>query len=174
VTKQLAWAINTAECRIVAAVEQWTWATTRKLVMTSYIWLAGAVAPAGAVIIWLVIASRDGSSLDGLLNALLVAIIFIVVFALIAAVSAVVALPFTQLLGRALQRTRSRSAHVAAHAVLGGILAAIGMQGLLLAFEDDHLTWQYPLAVSVPAGVAAAIGRWQLENAEHRTSLSSQ
>lgn len=157
---------------MVAAVEPWTWATTYKLVLTSYIWLAGAVAPTGAVITCIVIAIRGGVSLDGAASALL--FVFVVVFAVIAAVGAAVALPFTQLLGRALRRTRSRAVRVSAHAVLGGTLAAIGMQVLLLAFEDDHLTWQYPLAVSVPAGIAAAIGRWRLDEAERRRSLLSE
>ncbi|MCM3520335.1 hypothetical protein [Curtobacterium sp. P97] len=159
---------------MVAAVEPWTWATTYKLVLTSYIWLAGAVAPTGAVITCIVIAIRGGVSLDGAASALLFVVVFVVVFAVIAAVGAAVALPFTQLLGRALRCTLSRAVHVSAHAVLGGTLAAIGMQVLLLAFEDDHLTWQYPLAVSVPAGIAAAIGRRRLDEAERRRSLLSE
>lgn len=146
----------------------WTWARSVELVAVSYLWLVGAVAPAGALATWLVTALVTGSFLDGFLGALAAVGLFILLFAVIAAVGAAVAVPFTQVLGRALRHTRSRLVHVAAHAVLGGVLAAVCMQGLLLAFEDDHLSWQYPLALSVPAGLAAAIGRWRFDETKPR------
>ncbi|MBT2501099.1 hypothetical protein [Curtobacterium sp. ISL-83] len=142
-------------------MKQWTGADTCGLVIKSYLWLVCATAPATALVVWVVDNVRRGTFLESLGGAAGLFVVFIVVFAVVALGGAVVALPFTHVLGRGLQRVRSDLTHALAHAVLAGALAAITMQALLFAFEDDHWSWQYPLLLAVPAGVAAAIARWR-------------
>lgn len=144
-------------------VEHWTGAATCELVAKSYLWLVGVTAPATALLAWLVTSIPSGTFVDSLDSGLWFFVIFLIVFGILALGGAVVALPFTHFLGRGLRRVRSRHTHVLAHAVLAGTLAAISMQIILFVFEDDDWTWQYPLLLAAPAGVAAAIGRWRLD-----------
>jgi len=73
---------------------------------------------------------------------------------------AVLAMPFTVVLGRVLARCRARRlTAVIAHALLAGALAVLGMQVVIALWSGSWtpaLSW--PLLVSVPAALAAAVG----------------
>ena len=149
--------------RIVDGMTQWTFDKTFRLVGTSYLWLAGLTAPAMVFTAWLVTSIPSGTFVDSLGSILFFFIFFVVLFAVIAAVGAAASLPFSHLLGRGLRNVHSRYLHTFAHSALAGVLAAVSMQILLLMFEEDTLSWQYPVLLAVPAGAAAAIARWRLD-----------
>jgi hypothetical protein len=157
--------VDTDSRRIGNGMEQWTFEKTFRLVGTSYLWLVGVTAPAAAILAWFVISVGAGDFVDGLFSGMWFFMIFVVVFAIIAVGGAGVSLPLTHVLGRALQSQRRRTTHVVAHTVLAGALAAACMQVLLLMFEEDTLSWQYPLLLSVPTGAAAAIATWRFSKA---------
>lgn len=149
--------------RIAPGVNPWTFDKTYRLVGTSYLWLTGVVAPATVIIAWLVTSIPSGIFLDSLGGVLFFFVVFVLLFAVIAAVGAAAALPFTHLLARGLRSVRNRYVHTIAHSALAGVLAAVSMQILLLTSEEGSLSWQDPVLLAVPAGVAAAIARWRLD-----------
>ncbi len=105
---------------------------------------------------WLAAASSPPDVGSAALTVLLVS----VPTGLVSLAGAVLAMPFTFVLGRVLVHGRAhRLTAVVAHAVLAGVLAALGMQVVVALWSGSWtppLSWQ--LLVSVPAGLAAAIG----------------
>ncbi|WIE80934.1 hypothetical protein [Curtobacterium sp. MCSS17_016] len=164
---------DTDSRRIHDGMDQWTLEKTFRLVGTSYLWLIAVTAPSAALIAWLLTSIPTGDFLMNLSSGLWFFILFTVVLAIIAVGGAAVALPFTYALGRMLQGQHRRITHVIAHAALAGSLAAICMQALLLMFEEDTLSWQYPLLLSVPAGAAAALATWRFRHAKPSTATAT-
>jgi hypothetical protein len=151
-------------CGRMAGVDTWGMNESGRLVGRSYLWLAGVTAPIGAVVFSVLAAVSSGGGLGDLDQALWLVIVTVVATAVFALGGAAVALPCTYLLGRALRRVRSRSAHTAAHAALAGLLAVVTTSLVVLWFSGPTslpAVVSFPLGMSVPAGLAAAIATWR-------------
>ncbi|WP_144764017.1 hypothetical protein [Curtobacterium sp. 9128] len=143
----------------------WTFAETCRLVVSSYLWMAAVTTPATGVAwygITLLGAVRAGNGADAfavLGNAVVLWVAIVVVVAgLVTMGGAVVALPFTHVAGLALQQSGSRAVHVTTHALLAGVLGALTATVIALVWAGAP-TIDFPIAVSVAAGAAAAIAR---------------
>lgn len=128
------------------------------LALRSWLWMAFVTTPATSVVaaVWLGLAGRPVN-----VGGIVVSVLVVAVPAGVVALGgAVAAMPFTFVLGRLLaRRPANRAVHVAAHALLAGVLAALGMQVVVALWNGSWAPAPgYALLVSVPAGLAAAIG----------------
>ncbi|WP_126890776.1 hypothetical protein [Curtobacterium sp. HSID17257] len=136
----------------------WTAGVAVGLALRSWLWMAFVTTPATTLLgaAWLAAASSPPDVGSAALTVLLVS----VPTGVVSLAGAVLAVPFTFVLGRVLVHGRAhRPTAIVAHAVLAGVLAALGMQVVVALWSGS---WTPPpswtLLVSVPAGLAAAIG----------------
>ncbi|PZF57435.1 hypothetical protein DEJ23_08130 [Curtobacterium sp. MCSS17_008] len=128
------------------------------LALRSWLWMAFVTTPAATAVgaAW-VAAAKQPADVGG---ALLTVLVVSVPTGIVSLGGAIAATPFTFALGQLLTRCRARRiVHVTAHALLAGVLAALGLQVVIALWAGSWPpTVSWALFLSVPAGLAAALG----------------